>query len=269
MTAVLRVFPRRTSATPIDPMAFVGWPTLFRPKADEVKVSVAFTWDLPLAQMLADAWGLYYPKVSVGGPACGDTGDSFTPGEFIREGYVFTSRGCDNNCPWCLVPEREGKIRLLPITEGWIINDNNFLQTPPQHRQVVYQMLARQKHQADFRGGLQASLVTNAVAEELRGVRISRVWLAADTNGALIPLRRALQRLSFLGRERCFAYVLIAYGDETMVQAESRLRAVWEAGAIPFAQLYQSPDHYIEYSQEWRQFARKWCRPAAIKAMCK
>ena len=54
---IARVFPRKTKATPDDALAFTGLP----PKdgiadIDEVHVSVAFTYDLPKAEILAQAW---------------------------------------------------------------------------------------------------------------------------------------------------------------------------------------------------------------------
>ena len=64
-----RVFPRRTKATPTDDYAFIGYPGLFVPEdLTEVHVSVAFSWDLKLAERLADAWSRYAP-VRIGGPA--------------------------------------------------------------------------------------------------------------------------------------------------------------------------------------------------------
>jgi hypothetical protein len=265
--AVIRVFPRRTSYTPRDALAFVGDPPLLRPLAAEVHVSVTFTWDIPEGKRLAEAWAQYYPVVRLGGPAFGDPGDDFVPGRYVRSGVVFTSRGCNNRCPWCLVPDREGPLRLLPIAPGHIVQDNNFLQCPAAHRQAVYRMLARQPRAAVFAGGLQADLVTDEVADELRAVRIGCVFLAADTDAALRPLERALRRLSFLRRDQLRCYVLCGYGGETVEQAEARLERVWEWGAMPFAQLYQPPDQRLVYGPEWRALARRWSRPAIMKAV--
>jgi hypothetical protein len=128
--------------TPQDDMAFVGWPPLIRPEADEVHISVAFTWDIPLARLLAAAWRQHYPVVHIGGPAMASPTDGFEPGVYVRHGATFTSRGCDRACPWCLVPAREGKLRLIsPIPPGYSILDNNFLACPPAHRRAVYKML--------------------------------------------------------------------------------------------------------------------------------
>lgn len=127
MKKVIRVFPKRTSHTPIDDMAFIGAPPLDRPEADEVHISCAFTWDQPKAEDLKMAWSQYYPVVKVGGPAYDDPCDGFTPGQYLKPGITITSRGCNNHCPWCLVPEREGKIRELAICPGNKIQDNNLL----------------------------------------------------------------------------------------------------------------------------------------------
>ena len=262
--SIIRVFPCRTSGTPSDALAFVGGPPLERPQADEVHISVTFTWDKATGERLQKAWAQYYPVVHLGGPAYDDPGNGFTPGFYIREGVTFTSRGCNNQCPWCLVPPREGRLRLLPIVPGNIVNDNNLLQCPREHIEHVFAML-RSQHAIQFTGGLQASLVTEWVAEEMRSLRIKQVFLAADTDAALRLLERAIKRLSFLGRQKLRCYVLLAFNGETMAQGEARLERVWEMGAMPFAILYQPPERLIEYSHEWRSLARAWHRGSIMK----
>jgi len=263
---IVRVFPRKTSMTPID--GFIGDPPLFRPDADEVHISVTFTWDIEEGYRLRDAWANYYDNVKIGGPAI----DTEPPGEFIprmyvKDGVTITSRGCDRKCPWCLVPEREGRIKLLDIKPGWIVNDNNILMTPKDHQVKVYQMLRGLGRSVEFRGGIDARLVDNWVADQFENVPIKRIYLAADTKYSLRALANAVSKLSFLGRERMSCYVLIAFNGETMDEAEERLKAVWDIGCMPFAQLYQPPDSYIDYSWDWKQFARKWSRPMIVRSI--
>jgi len=65
MTRILRVFPRRTKATPTDALARVGYPPTpaCRIDADEVHISVTFTWDKPLAEDMANfALRSYLPQ---------------------------------------------------------------------------------------------------------------------------------------------------------------------------------------------------------------
>lgn len=261
---IIRVFPRKTAYTPTDELAFVGDPPLMRPEADEVHVSVTFTWDIAEGKRLQKAWAQHYPIVKIGGPAFGQISGAFQPGFYVKPGVTFTTRGCDNHCPWCMVPQREGRLsHLLQFAPGYIIQDNNLLQAIPHHISRVMAMLKEQSRAAVFAGGLQASLVNDWFAEQLRAIRVDSVFLAADTMGALRPLEKALGHLSFLGRRKLRVYVMIG---QDMQADQERLQAVWDLGGLPFAQLYQPPEKHIDYSPEWRAIAREWSRPAVMFA---
>jgi hypothetical protein len=94
---IIRVFPRSTNATPDDADVRINAvPSLFD-DADEVHISVTFTWDLARADYLARAWRPVAP-VRIGGPAYNERGGDFVPGMYMRKGYVITSRGCPNRC---------------------------------------------------------------------------------------------------------------------------------------------------------------------------
>ena len=120
---------------------------------------------------------------------------------------------------------------------------------------------------AEFSGGLQASLLDDWVADQLSQLTIKQLFLAADTVGALGPLEAAIDRLSFLPRYKIRVYTMVAYGGETIPEAIERLEAVYRLGGVPFAQLYQPPDRFIKYGQDWRNLARTWSRPAAMAAL--
>ena len=262
---IIRVFPRRTSVTPRDAYAFIGDPPLWKPEADEVHISVTFTWDIEEGYRLQEAWAAHYPIVKIGGPAIASPGNGFEPGMYVKNGVTFTSRGCPHHCPWCLVPGREGPLRLLKIRPGRIIQDNNLLATPRKHQERVYTMLHSQRHKIDFAGGLEAARIDNWVVEQLQRLRISQLFLACDTEAALGPLRLAVSKLPFLNRRQLRCYVLIGFKEgETISEAEERLEAVWQAGCLPFAQLFQPPDQYIKYPSDWRDLARRWSRPAIM-----
>jgi len=270
MYNIIRVFPRRTSYTPTDEYAFVGDPPLVRPEARDVHVSVTFTWDIPEAERLAQAWSQYYQYVSIGGPAIGHyTYDKFEPSVYVKEGVTFTTRGCNKWCPWCLVPRREGKLRALNFKPGYIIQDNNLLQASKYHIRDVFTMLQRQKKAARFVGGLDATLIDNWVAGHLAELRIGEVFLAADTDSSLKPLEKAVSKLQFLSQRQLRCYVLLGFAGQTIEEAQRRLEKVWEVGCLPFAQLYQPPDRWIDYPKEWKDLARTWSRPAAMFAIHK
>lgn len=260
----LRVFPRRTKWTPVDDLAFVGDPPLFRPDVDAVHVSCTFTWDLPEARRLREAWAQFYPRVKLGGPALGDPGGEFVPGRYVKPGVVITSRGCPKACHWCFVPRREEGIRELPITDGWIVQDNNLLACSRRHIEAVFEMLRRQRKGAIFSGGLDTTLLQPWHAELLASIRLSEVWVACDTATRMRWLRYAGELLGDLPVRKRRCYVLIGYGSESLSMAERRLEAVYALGFLPFAQLYRS-ETPIGWSREWRALAKKWSRPAAYR----
>lgn len=271
MKKILRVFPYKTSYTPDDAMVIIGLPPMscFIPYHDEVHISCVFSWDREYCLELQRQWQAVTPvPVLIGGPAFGSKPMEFTAGMYVKKGIVFTSRGCNNNCAFCIVPELEGNLHELPIVEGNIIQDNNFLQCSDAHKAKVFEMLKEQKGIC-FKGGLQANLITDDIAYEFSKLRIKELWLACDCDSALPGFVKAVKILYKHGfnRNKIHCYCLI--GDN-MEKNEARLKAVYEAGAMPFAQLYQpiGIDNKKTYSTDWRQFQRQWSRPAATRAHC-
>lgn len=265
---IIRVFPRQTSYTPNDSYAFVGPPPILLPEHREVHVSCVFTWDKAEVRELAFQWeGRTDRPVRLGGPAFGTPVEGgFTPGLYVRPGVVFTTRGCDNHCPWCGVPRLEGSLRELEITPGNIIQDNNFLQSSRAHKEKVFAMLKTQRAVC-FKGGLEPALLDAHFIDAVCGLRIHQLWLACDTAAALPGFRLACGKLARAGfpMHKILCYVLI--GDD-MAENEARLRAVYEAGAMPFAQLYRDfSEEKTVYSPEWNAFARMWSRPPIIRAL--
>lgn len=146
---ILRVFPRKTSYTPDDPLVFTSYPPLpaLIPPHDEVHISCTFTWDKELAEELAFQWEAATNRpVKLGGPAYDSIATDFVQGLYLKPNIIFTTRGCNNLCPWCHVPHLEGRLRTLgEIPIGNIIQDNNFLQAPKSHKEKVFDMLRTQK----------------------------------------------------------------------------------------------------------------------------
>jgi hypothetical protein len=262
---MIRVFPRRTKWTPTDPKSYVGDPPLWFIPADPVRISVTFTWDIPEGQRLFRAYSRYTDDIQIGGPAFDDPGGEFTPGQFVKEGVTITSRGCIRHCDFCLVPQREGKIRELPIRDGYVVQDNNLLACSKPHIEAVFEMLRRQPYSADFAAGLDARLLKPWHVELFKSLKSPRLWFAADK--CVGPLIEAAPLLSDFPKYKKFCYVLIGFGDDTINQAEKRLRHVWDLGFYPFAMLYRGPNGEGHKSKDWSQFQRTWCRPAAYKTL--
>ena len=141
---LIRVFPRKTNATPDDENVRFSEPGLFD-EADEVRVSVTWTWDKQRGEELAEAWRSLTSNVSIGGPAYDDPGGEFEPGMYLKHGYTITSRGCPNKCWFCQAWKREGNLlRELKINDGHELYDSNILACSDNHIKKVFEMLARQ-----------------------------------------------------------------------------------------------------------------------------
>ncbi len=269
---LIRVFPRRTKATPDDELAYFGAPDLFA-EADEVHISVAFTYDKPLAERLAESWR-YVAPTKVGGVAYGDRGDDFIPGRYIKPGYVFTSRGCPRKCWFCSVWKRDPVPRLLPIIEGWNILDDNLLACPRPHVEAVFQMLSRQKGRVEFTGGLEALALEDYQVDLLASLKPRpNMFFAYDPGDEFETLRSAARRLLAAGfteaSHRMRVYVLIGFPKDTIEKAEARLIDMQAIGFTPMAMLWRpetpSQEKY-QPDERWRGFQRQWARPAIIHA---
>ncbi len=266
----VRVFPRRTRATPDDPKVYIGEPDMLVPPCDEIHISVAFSWDLPEAERLGSLWRHVAPT-KIGGPATDMRGEEFVPGQYLKPGYVITSRGCPNRCWFCSVWQREGAVRELPITDGWNVLDDNLLACSEPHIRAVFAMLARQPRKAEFTGGLEAARLKDQYVDLLANLRPSQIFFAYDTPDDLEPLIRAGKMLTNAGLgtgHRLRAYVLIGYPADTFARAEARLRQTIIAGFMPMAMLRR--DKSGKRQGEWVKFQHQWARPylVASKMIC-
>lgn len=261
---IARVFPRRTRATPTDPLAFVGAPDMLAPECDAVHISVAFAYDLPEAERLSQLWRDIAP-VTIGGPATGERGGDFVAGQYLAHGYTITSRGCPNRCWFCSVWRREGDVvRELPIVEGWNVLDDNLLACSDAHIKAVLAMLARQSRRPEFTGGLEAARLRPWHAAALRDLRPKQLFFAYDTPNDLEPLREAGRILLDAGfttaSHTLRAYVLCGFRGDSFDAAEARMSQTREAGFMPMAMLYR--DHDGARDPEWMRWTRLWARPA-------
>ena len=254
-----------------DDLAFYGPPPLFHlPIKDHVYVSVTFTWDKVIGIYLAEQWAMRFKKVRLGGPAFGDPGGEFVSGRFIKEGITFTSRGCPKKCPYCLVPQREGKLRELKIQPGHIIQDNNLLACSQGHIEKVFDMLRQQKKGIIFSGGLDKDYLNPRHVELLKTIKIAQsgLWVACDREADLPKLDKVKDLLSDFPIDKKRCYVLMGFDGDTPEAAIRRCEKIYdkERGFLPFAQYYQPPTAQKRIvPKKWRFAVWKWARPAAYR----
>ena len=151
----------------------------------------------------------------------------------------FLTRGCIRNCPWCIVPEKEGALKVVGDIERIaagrrevVLLDNNFLAAPDDYIREQLTKAARMGIRLDFNQGLDARLMTAENARLLAACR----WLIRETGS----------------RREIFCYMLV----QDIADAEIRLRALVELGITPFAQPFRDFTGSAATTKEQRDFAR-------------
>jgi len=268
---IIRIFPIKTSFSPKDVYCYFGEPTMFLPEHDEVHISTIFTWDKEKAKYLQQQWKAFTDKpVLLGGPAFDDPGAEFTPGLYLKDGCVITSRGCPNKCSFCFVPKRNKNLKELEIKEGNIVLDDNLLACSNSHLEKVFDMLSHQKSIV-FSQGLESGRITDKIVENLCRLKIKEIWLSYDPPHDKKALITAVGKLKkYFNRNKLRCYVLIGYNDDDFEHARERMKFTYEIGCLPFAMLYMGDiDNKNIIDKKWREFQRFWTRPAIYKSVIK
>jgi hypothetical protein len=142
----------------------------------------------------------------------------------------FTSRGCIRNCPFCIVPKKEGKLRPVgDIYDFWdrkskdiILYDNNILGLPEHFRQICKQ-IKREKLKVDFNQGLDIRLLSNQVCMTLKELRHKEYHFAFDQMKDEKAVRQGIELLKKHGINRSIFYILVGFNttfEEDLYRAE-------------------------------------------------
>ncbi len=145
-------------------------------------------------------------------------------------GYI--TRGCPNNCRWCVVPRKEGQIRAYRTwqdlvrqdTDKLILMDNNILACKYGIEQL--KNLIGSGCRIDLNQGMDARLVTEYVSgilSQLSWIRFIR--FSCDQKSQIVPVRRAVDLLTERGVKpyRIFIYLLVTADIE---DASERVEAL-------------------------------------------
>ena len=186
--------------------------------------------------------------------------------------HVHVTRLSDERCWFCSVWKCDPQIRLLPIQDGWNVLDDNILACPEPHFRATIAMLARQGRRVEFTGGLQAARLTYWHVELLASLKPKPIcFFAYDPGDKFETMRVAAQKMLSAGftaaSHRLRTFVLIGYPMDTFEKADARLREMLGIGFTPDAMLWQPEVPSAEKWRPapiWRQFQRRWARPAII-----
>lgn len=184
----------------------------------------------------------------------------------------FLTRGCIRNCPWCIVPRKEGYIRPAatwqeikrPDSREIIFLDNNVLAC--DHGLAQIEDMGKNPVWVDFNQGLDARLITRDVARllaQLHWIRFVRLSCDTDAMLPVIEQATAYMREAGIAKSRFWSYMLV----QDVEDAERRALALDKMGVTPFAQPYRDYDGG-EPTQKQKAFAR-WVNNKAVFRSCK
>lgn len=171
----------------------------------------------------------------------------------------FLTRGCIRNCPWCIVPKKEGTIRPAATWEevkrldsrDIVFMDNNVL--AHEHGLEQIERMGHENVRVDFNQGLDARLITTQSAKLLAGLKWIRfVRMSCDTSAMLPVIDQATAYLKEVGVQpwRFWCYVLV----QDVEESHKRILALRDMGVQPFAQPYRNKRccaAVVPYSQRY------------------
>jgi hypothetical protein len=170
----------------------------------------------------------------------------------------FLTRGCNRNCTWCGVPDKEGLAHPHADVEEFlrhrdvVLLDNNVLQHP--HGIAQIEKMARLGVRVDFNQGLDARLIDDGIARRLAALKwLKPIRLACDHAGMMPAIGKAVRWLRWHNAtpRRYSCYCLVKDVDD----AVERVRFLKGIDVDPFAQPYIAPDGSPP-TKEQRRFAR-------------
>ena len=243
--------------------------TLFTLKCQKAFLSAIFTYDLPALAPDANLLKQAGIEVEIGGPAATampkyieektgikphlglDNRFEHVPGKYYM---VFTSRGCRNNCPWCIVPKIEPEPREyddfpIPIGKNPYLGDNNILATSWEHQKLVVEKL-KDVRNLDINSGFEAPLFTEDHYQLYSKLHLECFRLAFDSMKTETEFERAVKILKNhdVNYRKIIVFVLIGFPGTTFEEAVYRLEKARDLGCSPYPQRF-SPlnsleDHY-------------------------
>lgn len=161
--------------------------------------------------------------------------------------YGFLTRGCCNNCDFCIVSKKEGMCskKVADLSEFWqgqkeiVLLDANILAC--KDRIELLEQLAGSKAKVDFTQGLDARFMTEEVARILKRIRIKTVHFAFDfmkNEKAIIRGLHIFKEIVGTSERDAIVYILTNF-NTTIEEDLYRVKMVQEAGFSPDIRIYR------------------------------
>lgn len=172
-----------------------------------------------------------------------------------RTSFVWFSRGCDRNCPWCVVRQKEGEFHLVkrknlnPEGQYITIMDNDFFANP-NWRDVISRL-------GDTPVDIQGIDVRRLTAEKCGALNKLRRWkkkqfkIAWDNPKDDVAVLDGIELLTkYVKPYKIMCYVLIGWNSEEWEDL-TRVRMLSERGIDPYVMPYNKRDAYQKAFARW------------------
>lgn len=179
----------------------------------------------------------------------------------IHKNFGFTTRGCFRNCPFCIVPLKEGKGRIVgdlwclwdKISKEIRFFDNNILFFPKHFMNLCHELIVNCL-KADFNQGLDIRLMTDVLAKKLSHVRLidnAKYRFAWDSmEDKKLVLKNLRKVFKYIKPSRIMVYVLCGY-DTDFRDDYYRVRKIKKMGCDPFVMKYHKRSKLLNEFARW------------------
>lgn len=176
-------------------------------------------------------------------------------------GYI--TRGCPNNCRWCVVPRKEGAIKpyrtweqlVRPDSDKLVLMDNNILACEYGIKQL--ESLIDSGYKIDLNQGMDARLVTREIAEILSKLKwIKYLRFSCDTTAQIEHIQKTAEMLGKHGIKpyRLFIYLLVT---EDLDNAEYRVEQLKKLRGIT---IYAQAERKLDGKSEPNALQKEFCQ---------
>lgn len=178
-----------------------------------------------------------------------------------NEAYGFLTRGCPNNCEFCIVSKKEGRksLKVADLSEFWNGQKNIKLLDPnilacKEHLDLL-QQLVDSKAWVDFTQGIDARLINKCNVEGLSKVKVKMIHFAFDLmkyEKKVIEGLRLYKEATNIDSRKTGVYILTNF-NTTHEEDLYRVYKVIELGYKPYIMIYNkdTAPHITRRLQRW------------------
>lgn len=183
--------------------------------------------------------------------------------EVRNTAYGFLTRGCQCDCDFCHVAQKEGKrsIKVADLSEFWREQKNIVLLDPNitacRDWKELFQQLIDSKAWIDFSQGLRIHMMTKEKAEMLKQMKIKQVhfaWDKYEDKEIVVPKFKQFKEITQWDKRKLSVYVLTNF-NTTHEQDLERIYILRELGYWPYVMIYDKEHlpkgHITRKLQRW------------------